>query len=114
MTNIYDIEAYPNHVLVIFLDIQTGELHKLKSHQRKKTEPNYGIFSEKILLIGYNNHRYDDKILMFLAHFDYEYTPYDIYCYSRYLIDRITIKGFAAKLADLTKIFATKNLSALI
>jgi len=108
---IFDSEVYPNYFLVIFLNIHTGELIKLRITSKKKYRNKLRKFLRRnIVLAGYNNHKYDDKILQFLDYFDYDCTPHDIYCYSRYLVDGIIIPGFAAKLAGFEKVkFRRKN-----
>ena len=114
MTNIYDIEVYPNYFLAVFKNILTGELNKCEISSRKQGGIELCDFlKQNTILVGYNSHRYDDKILAFLEYFNYECNTNDIYCYSRYLIDGIILPGFAPKLADFEKSFRRKNFSSI-
>jgi len=61
---IYDIECYKNYFLVVTYDINTGiyESYNLGSRLINKI-----INNDKVVLIGWNNHSYDDLLLNHIA-----------------------------------------------
>ena len=59
MLTLFDIEVYPNYVLIVFKDLDAGTFHVFDFSQRG----DIGRFLKGRQLVGYNSNLYDDIIL---------------------------------------------------
>ena len=68
MIGIYDIEISPNLVLIVIKDELTGQIWKFKQTKNKSNFDKFKEFvtQQDLTLVGFNNNRYDDKIVKFI------------------------------------------------
>jgi len=57
---VYDVESYPNHTLFVFQDMDSGEIAEFTLSEINEMKE----YVKGRTLIGFNNHNYDDKILV--------------------------------------------------
>ncbi len=102
MNFIFDIEVYPNYNLFIFKNLETKNIVAFQHNESLNELPQLENFlSQKdLVLIGFNNFRYDDTILRFLGYFNYKCSTQDIYNLSKYLIEGQINPIFRAKFSD--------------
>ena len=95
---VYDLEVYPNYCLGYFLNLATNEsvIFELSDEINQVSE--LCNFLEKgNTLIGYNNHRYDNRILKFIKLFGTGIKTADIYNLSATIIEGKTAPIFQNK-----------------
>lgn len=63
MGYVYDIEIFPNLLLIVFKSIHTGEISVVEKSVRRDNTRHLKELVSNNLLIGYNNHEYDDIII---------------------------------------------------
>ncbi len=105
MTYIYDIEVYSNLTLIIFKNTKTGEFYKFKiSPEGSNIDEFKEFLAQKPLLIGFNNHHYDDRILQFIEYLGFSLSSFDVYNLSQALIEKKVSSGFKAIWNDFCRI----------
>src|SRR6476661_447248 len=66
---ICDAEVYPNYCLIKFEDVVTGERHRFVIDEtRNESRAAFAFFQSLSVFVGYNNHGYDDHILLHAFH----------------------------------------------
>src|SRR5690349_20122911 len=66
---ICDVEVYPNYCLIKCEDVDTGERHRfIIEETRNESKAAVAFFQSLSVFVGYNNHGYDDHILMHAFH----------------------------------------------
>ena len=68
--NVYDIEIFPNCFHCTVYDTEDDKFTFLEISERKnQLDEFYKFFDEdNIILVGYNNHHYDDVIINYIIH----------------------------------------------
>lgn len=115
MIKIYDIEVYPNLLLIAFKNLDSGEIRKFKQTKNKSDFDEFKEFiSQKdLVLVGFNNHSYDDKIIKYILANNCNFTNQDIYNLSQALIDKKVMPGFKAKWNEFNSIPFTKTFQSI-
>lgn len=88
MKTTYDIESYPNHTLLSFQDMESGGFSDFTLEDITQLR----TFVKGRTLIGYNNHAYDDKILVSILEGEVK-TDADAHRMTQQIIDNDTNKA---------------------
>lgn len=99
MIKIYDIEVSPNLLLIVFKNLDSGEIRRFKQTKNKSNFDKFKEFitQKNLVLVGFNNHHYDDKIIKYILANNCKFTTQEIYNLSQALIENKVMPGFKAK-----------------
>ncbi len=103
-----DFEVYPNALIVVLEDFKTKNRSTFVKTSTKNTIRNLKKYINKNTVVcGYNNLKYDNYILKWLFHNDFEVSNIDLYYLSKKLITEKIEESFKTKLFNFYS--ATKN-----
>lgn len=111
----YDIEVGPNLILILFKDIATGQIWKFKQTKNKSNFDKFKEFitQQDLSLVGFNNYRYDDKIIKYILDNDCNFSTQNIYNLSQCIIENKVAPGFKAKWNEFNSIPFAKTFQSI-
>ena len=112
---LYDIEVSSNMTLIVFKNVVTEQVRKFK---QTKNKSNFDKFEEFITqpdltLVGFNNNRYDDRIIKYILDNNCEFSTQDIYNLSQCIIENKVAPGFKAKWNEFNSIPFAKSFQCI-
>lgn len=112
---IYDIEVNPNLTLITIKNSSTGQIWKFKQTKHKSNLDKFAEFitQPNLILVGFNNHHYDDRIIKFILENDCKFSTQDIYNLSQCIIENKVATGFKAKWTEFNKIPFAKSFQSI-
>ena len=115
MIGIYDIETNPNFTLIAIKDVLTGQIRKFKQVKNKGNFDKFEEFIKRpdLVLVGFNNHRYDDKIIKYILENNCKFSTQDIYNLSQCIIENNVVPGFKAKWNEFNSIPFSKSFQSI-
>lgn len=115
MIKIYDIEVSPNLLLIVFKNLNSGQIRRFKQTKNKSNFDKFKEFinQKDLVLVGFNNNRYDDKIIKYILANDCKFTTQEIYNLSQALIENKVLPGFKAKWNEFNSISFAKSFQSI-
>ena len=116
MTNyLYDIEVSSNMTLIVFKNVLTEQVRKFKQTKNKSNFDKFEGFITQpdLTLVGFNNNRYDDRIIKYILDNNCEFSTQDTYNLSQCINENKVAPGFKAKWNEFNSIPFAKSFQSI-